>query len=66
MHRVIERGEKIDDQNVKNPWNWSWCEKVKVLSVKEKLPSTTWNGKDNITLMVGSTVRKVFRLYVMA
>ena len=66
MHRVIERGEKIDEQNVKNPQNWSWYEKVKVLSIKEKHPSTTWNGEDTITLMVGSTVRKVFRLYVMA
>ena len=66
MHRVIEKGEKIDDQNVKNLWNWSWCKKGKVLSIKEKLPSTTWNGGDTITLMVGSTIRKVFRLYVMA
>ena len=66
MHRFIERGEKIEDQNVKNPWNWSWCEKVKVLSTKKKLPSTAWNGEDTITLMVGSTVRKVFRLCVMA
>ena len=66
MHRVIERGEKFDDQNVKNPWNWSWCEKVKVFSIKENLPSTTWNGKDTITLMVASTVRKVFRLYDIA
>ena len=66
MHRVIERGQNINDQNVKNPWNPSWSEKVKVLSIKEKLPSTTWNGKDTITLMVGSTIRKVFRLYVMA
>ena len=66
MHRVIERGEKIDDQNVKNPWNWSWCEKVKVWSIKKKLLSTTWNGEDTITLMVGSTIGKVFRLYVMA
>ena len=63
MHRVIERGEKIDDENVNNPRNWSWCEKVKVLSIKEKLPSATWNGKDTITLMVGSAIRKVFRLY---
>ena len=66
MHRVIERGEKIDNQNVKNPWNWPWCEKVKVLSIKEKLPSTTWNGKDTITLMVGSTFREVLRLHIMA
>ena len=66
MHRVIERGEQIDDQNVNNPRNWSWCEKVKVLSIKEKLPSTTWNGKDTITLMVGSAIRKVFRLYDIA
>ena len=61
MHCVIERGEKIDDQNVKNPWNWSWCEKMKVLSIKEKLPSTTWNREDAIILMVGSTIRKIFR-----
>ena len=40
--------------------------KVKALSFKEKLLSTTWNSEDNITLMVGSTIRKVFRLYVMA
>ena len=73
MHRVIERGEKTDDQNVKNPWNWSWCEKVKAFSIKEKLPSSTWNGEDTIwtgedtiTLMVGSTTRNVFRLHVMA
>ena len=66
MHRVIERGEKFDDQNVKNPCNWSWCEKVKVFSIKENLPSTTWNGKDTITLMVVSTIRKVFRLYDIA
>ena len=66
MHRVIERGEKFDDQNVKNLWNWSWCEKVKVFSIKENLPSTTWNGKDTITLMVASTIRKVFRLYDIA
>ena len=46
--------------------DWSWCEKAKVLSIKEKLPSTIWNGKDTIILMVGSTIRKVFRLYVMA
>ena len=59
MHRVVERGEQINDQNVKNPWNWSWCEKVKVLSIKEKLPSTTWKGEDSVTLMVGSTIRKV-------
>ena len=37
MHQVIERGEKIDDKNVKNPWSWSWCKKVKVMSIKEKL-----------------------------
>ena len=66
MHHVIKRGEKIDDQNVKNPWNWSWRKKVKVLSIKEKLPSTTWYGEDTMTFMVGSTIRKVFRLYVMA
>ena len=36
MHCVIERDERIDDQNVKNPWKWSWCEKVKVLPIKEK------------------------------
>ena len=65
MHYVIKRGEKIDTQNVKNPWDCSWCEKVKVLSIKEKLPSTTWNGEDTITLIDGSTTRKVFRLYVM-
>ena len=65
MHRVIERVEKVDNQNVKNPWNRSWCEKVKALSIKENFPSTTWNGEDNITLMVGSTIRQVFRLYVM-
>ena len=65
MHLVIERGKKIDDRNVKNPGNWSWCEKVKRLSIKDKLPSTTWNVEDSITLMVHSTIRKVFRLCVM-
>ena len=56
MHLVVESGEKIDDQNVKNPWNWSWCEKVKVFSITEKLYSRTWNRKDTITLMVVSTI----------
>ena len=33
---------------------------------RKKLPSITWNGEDTTTLMVGSTIRKVFRLSVMA
>ena len=61
MHLVIERGKKIDDQNVKNPWNWLWCEKVKVLSIKEKLSSSTWNGEDTITLMFVSTGIQITR-----
>lgn len=65
MHRIIQRGEYIDDQNVKNPWNWSWCEKSKVVSIREKLPATTWNGEDSVSLMIGSTIRKVFKTYVL-
>ena len=66
MNRVSKSGEKIDYQNVKNPWNWSWCEKVEVLSIKEKLLSATWYDEDTINFMVGSTIRKVFRLYAIA
>ena len=63
--RIVSRDDasSLNENGVKNQWNWSWLEKKIELRIKETCPKASWRGDPVINVYVGAFMRKVFCLF---